>query len=259
MASESTGNENTSITFRLSSEKKQKWVEYLNSDSPHGTLTDLIKTSVDNRIGSKWILANKHEDSDTADVPEDLDDSLEIITERLTAIEDRLDDQELAGVPDDVDNELEEHEIRHLATQVHDRLPVVADADHLKSLVKHDTPTLDPQVRASITGTAQDISAVIDVPEPDVRTALIFLERQESAAVKSLIHDGTRRWYEINPRVDRDPPMSDVIDAALTHLIESHENLEDVRDCYPPQEVKDCCNTSVLSLRYRTSIEQKWR
>jgi len=56
-----------------------------------------------------------------------------------------------------------------------------------------------------------------------------------------------------------DPPMSDVIDAALTHLIESHENLDDVRDRYPPQEVKDCCNTSVLGLRYRTSIKQKWR
>lgn len=56
-----------------------------------------------------------------------------------------------------------------------------------------------------------------------------------------------------------DPPMSDVIDAALTHLIESQENLEDVRDRYPPQEVKDCCNTSVLGMRYRTSIESKWR
>jgi len=56
-----------------------------------------------------------------------------------------------------------------------------------------------------------------------------------------------------------DPPRSDVIDAALTHLIESQENLEDVRDRYPPQEVKDCCNTSVLGLRYRTSIESTWR
>jgi hypothetical protein len=56
-----------------------------------------------------------------------------------------------------------------------------------------------------------------------------------------------------------DPPMSDVIDAALTHLIESRENLDDVRDRYPPQTVKDCCNTSVVGLRYRTSIEQKWR
>ncbi|ELZ57856.1 MULTISPECIES: hypothetical protein [unclassified Haloferax] len=56
-----------------------------------------------------------------------------------------------------------------------------------------------------------------------------------------------------------DPPRSDVIDAALTHLIESYENLEDVRDSYPPQTVKDCCNTSVLGMRYRTSLESQWR
>jgi 3-isopropylmalate/(R)-2-methylmalate dehydratase large subunit len=36
-------------------------------------------------------------------------------------------------------------------------------------------------------------------------------------------------------------------------------DLADVRDQYPPQTVKDCCNTSVLGLRYRTSIESKWR
>ncbi|SEK86569.1 DUF7386 family protein [Haloferax larsenii] len=56
-----------------------------------------------------------------------------------------------------------------------------------------------------------------------------------------------------------DPPRSDVIDAALTHLIESYENLENVRDAYPPQTVKDCCNTSVLRMRYRTSLESRWR
>jgi len=56
-----------------------------------------------------------------------------------------------------------------------------------------------------------------------------------------------------------DPPRSDVIDAALTHLIESYENLEDARDAYPPQTVKDCCNTSVLGMRYRTSLESQWR
>ena len=30
------------------------------------------------------------------------------------------------------------------------------------------------------------------------------------------------------------PPTSDVIDAALTHFIESHENLEGVRNEYSP-------------------------
>ncbi|MDS0478676.1 hypothetical protein [Natrinema sp. 1APR25-10V2] len=56
-----------------------------------------------------------------------------------------------------------------------------------------------------------------------------------------------------------DPPMSEVIDAALEHLIQSEENLEDVRAKYPPQTVKDCCNTDVLGLRYQTSIESRWR
>jgi hypothetical protein len=56
-----------------------------------------------------------------------------------------------------------------------------------------------------------------------------------------------------------DPPRSDVIDAALTHLIESRENIEETRGKYPPQTIKDCANTSVLGLRYRTSIESTWR
>lgn len=56
-----------------------------------------------------------------------------------------------------------------------------------------------------------------------------------------------------------DPPMSDAIDAALAHLVESHENLEDIRDKYPPQPIEDRCNPSILSLRYRTAVESKWR
>jgi hypothetical protein len=56
-----------------------------------------------------------------------------------------------------------------------------------------------------------------------------------------------------------DPPMSVVLDAALTHLIQSQQNLEAVRSEYPAQTVKDCCNTDVLGLQYRTSIESKWR
>lgn len=35
--------------------------------------------------------------------------------------------------------------------------------------------------------------------------------------------------------------------------------VENVRDLYPPPTIKDCCNTSVLGLRYRTSIDSKWR
>ncbi len=55
-----------------------------------------------------------------------------------------------------------------------------------------------------------------------------------------------------------DPPNSDVIDAALTHLIESQENLVDARNELDPTTIQQF-NTSVIGLRYRTSIESRWR
>jgi len=57
---------------------------------------------------------------------------------------------------------------------------------------------------------------------------------------------------------DDDPPTSDVIDAALTHLMESKENLEDVRSEVDPTTIQRF-NTSVLELRYRTVIESNYR
>ena len=56
-----------------------------------------------------------------------------------------------------------------------------------------------------------------------------------------------------------DPPRSDVIDAALTHLIESHENIDEARGEYSAHEIKELANTSVIGLNYRTTIESKWR
>ncbi|WP_449289506.1 DUF7386 family protein [Natronococcus jeotgali] len=41
---------------------------------------------------------------------------------------------------------------------------------------------------------------------------------------------------------DDDPPMSDVTDVALTHLVESEQNI---------------ANTSVIGLRYRTRAESR--
>jgi len=55
-----------------------------------------------------------------------------------------------------------------------------------------------------------------------------------------------------------DPPTSDVIDAALTHLIESKKNLEQTRCKINPSIIQQF-DTSVIGLQYRTSIEYKWR
>lgn len=56
-----------------------------------------------------------------------------------------------------------------------------------------------------------------------------------------------------------EPPMSDVIDAALTHLIESEENIESAREEYDPETIQDIANTSVMKLHYRTSVDSHWR
>lgn len=54
------------------------------------------------------------------------------------------------------------------------------------------------------------------------------------------------------------PPNSVVIDAALTHLIESEQNLEDAMETMGPTTVQEF-TTSVLDTRYRTSVESRWR
>jgi hypothetical protein len=52
--------------------------------------------------------------------------------------------------------------------------------------------------------------------------------------------------------------MPDVLDAALTHLVESEENIDDARGEVDPETIQQF-NTSVLGLRYRTSVESQWR
>jgi hypothetical protein len=55
-----------------------------------------------------------------------------------------------------------------------------------------------------------------------------------------------------------EPPRSEVIDAALTHLIQSRENIDDARDELDPRTIQQF-NTDVLALKYRTSIDERWR
>lgn len=56
-----------------------------------------------------------------------------------------------------------------------------------------------------------------------------------------------------------DPPRSDVIDAALVHLIQSESNIRDVRGKHDPQTIQEIANTDVLKLHYRTSVDSEWR
>lgn len=55
-----------------------------------------------------------------------------------------------------------------------------------------------------------------------------------------------------------DVPRSEIIDAALKHLIESRANMNDARGELPPETIQHF-NTSVLRLHYRTELLSPWR
>lgn len=54
--------------------------------------------------------------------------------------------------------------------------------------------------------------------------------------------------------IEKDRWKADVLDAALLHLVESIDNMDDVRDEVNPNTIQRF-NTSVLKFHYRTSID----
>jgi len=206
--------DDASIRIRIQESEKQNWEEYI-ENSRFRTLTGLIKESVNNEIRNEWVLKKNLDNSDTG-VPDDLDDSLNEITARLDTLETNLDNAVLGpSAPE----ELDDHELMTLANRCHDNLPVVQDAQHLRDL----TPvpgqhTMEPRNRPKITGLAQDIAGYLEESEGHVRQALIFLEHEQTTAVKSFIHDGNRRWFEVDETVERWGPS----DIELEEEIEDH-------------------------------------
>ncbi|WP_425601204.1 DUF7386 family protein [Haloplanus halobius] len=67
------------------------------------------------------------------------------------------------------------------------------------------------------------------------------------------------RIYNTDERADGsdDSPTSDVLDAALTHLIQSEQNLRDARDDFDPATIQRF-NTEVVALQYRSRIDSRW-
>lgn len=56
-----------------------------------------------------------------------------------------------------------------------------------------------------------------------------------------------------------DPPRSDIIDAALTHLIQSKENVEDTHGDVGPETTQQLANTDILALHHWTSVDSRWQ
>ena len=213
------------VRLRIEPEQKKKWLDFIEDSDNYTTLTDLIKTSVSNTIDSKWVLVDGDRDES---VPNDLTDSIDEIDSRLDVIETQLDDAVL-GDADPSEQRLTEQELMDLARVCHDNLPLVQDAGHLRDLSTHYDIKLSSDIQAKVSGTAQDISAHISEPVDHVRNALIYLERQETANVESVVHEGTRRWFEKDPNADRN----------IESRLEFEEKVSEDVEFVPGSEIPD--------------------
>jgi hypothetical protein len=156
----------------------------------------------------------------------DLGNTLATIEKRLDVFESQSDSQTSDGAAGP-NGGMNEQDLMNLARQCRDLLPIVQDEDHLLSLTLRFRVSADPSIRAKITGTAQDISCYLNEDLSDIRAALIYLERQEFAQVDSVIDENTRRWFEVDPTVERSPPSTlEIREAVSGYPIEFRKGTE---------------------------------
>lgn len=186
------------VRIRINQRKKRDWLEY--SDKHNLSLTDLIKDSVEKTISDDWVRASNAEpdtpDFDSLDLG-GLDDDMQDVKSTLEALETQLDDLTVAESTTDEDL-LGRNELMSLSDRVENELPEVADGDSLIRLGENVMELLEHQI-PWYTGRARDIAEAIDESEHHVRQALIWMEHEQVSNVSSIIHEGQRRWYKVNP------------------------------------------------------------
>ena len=201
------------VRIRINQRKKRDWLEY--ADEHNLSLTDLIKDSVENTISDEWVVASEAEpDIDLGELDVGgIDEDIEEVKSMLEAFETQLDNLTVENTSGD--ELLERSELLPLAERVQDKLPEVSDGDSLIELGKNVMQLHEHQI-PWYTGRAIDIANAIDEPESHVRQALIWMESEQQVSnVASIIHDGERRWYEVNPRKTVDQALEQISEEEL--------------------------------------------
>lgn len=198
------------IRIRIDPEKKLKWLQY--ADENNLSLTDLIKEAVDNTIDDEWVLESQRR-SNLPDIDLELstlDTNFDEVVSRLESIETQLDDVTLSGTgAEDATEYLERQELISHSSRCLEKLPKVPDGESLIELTSQ-MAGYDAEEVPTLTGTAPDVAKALGENEIHVRQALIFLEKEQHANVSSIVHDGIRRWYEVNPQLDLDEVIEEI-------------------------------------------------
>lgn len=185
------------VHLTIEKSKKREWLEYA-EENHRGVLSDLVITAVDNEVKDKWVLASEVDESheievDFSGMSEDIDD----VKSRLKSLQDQIDN--LAAGERSGDS-LDETDLRGLANRIRDHLPEAPNEWGFRNLYDAEQTVPAPE-RVRLTGTVGDIADYLDEERHDVWDALLLLENKDDH-VKSIIDEGTRRWYIHNPRIE---------------------------------------------------------
>lgn len=186
------------VRLRVDPDMKRRWMQY--TDENRMTLTDLIVESVENTISGEWVLAEEQQSESVEVDLSGVEGGVEEILSRLSALENQL-DAAAVGPGEASEDALSEGELQDLEHELIDVIPRVRDVEMLGE-VSVNTAGLNPKERAQLSGTASDVAAVVDRPEGDVRSALIYSEKNEYSDVESVVEDGVRRWFLRDPTIE---------------------------------------------------------
>lgn len=190
------------VHVKIDAEKKIRWLQYA-EENYHGNLSTLVVEAVDNTISDNWVLESEAESEiDAASIDVDLsgvDGDLDDIKSQLTALSEQMDNLTLSGSAPD-DDELDERDLMRLANRVRDMLPEAPNEWTLLNVFDAHS-TVEESERVRLTGTVSDLADYLEEPRYHVWDAAVFLENKDEH-VKSVIDDGTRRWFVHNPRVE---------------------------------------------------------
>lgn len=185
------------ISLRIDDDKKQDWKEAIKQNDEYDSLTHLIELAVHHELQDNWVLLSQVNafaegiEFDTTELTTSIDD----IFNEVRSLSDQMDQIEA------VSEVMQREELRDVALEANNVLPVVADPVNLDDRPENPATPLDPRN----TGHPVDIRYKIieeneqmeDISLADIQFALDFLTYQYNN-VKAIEIDGEWRYYEVD-------------------------------------------------------------
>ena len=205
MPDDDTSRNKVKLNARVAPTKKQEWRDALEDGQ---TLSSLIQRAVDREIRDEYVHVKAIDElgekggSDVDIDTSGIEDQLGELRSTVSAVNRKIDTLAAAG---DEQNSVESFE--DLAEKLLSRLPHYPEdfpRDAVESLPGIESPeeTIEALMDSRhvkdirIEGSAQRLSTEISEPEHRVRHALLFLERDTTEHVHSIMYDGVRHWVQ---------------------------------------------------------------